>query len=114
MSSAHTVMSSAALWATIACMAAVTFGHRIFFIAVFGRREVPVMLRRALRFVPAAVLSALVMPDLLYNGAALDCALGNHRLIAGVIAGLAAWRTKNVAVTVVVGMAALILLDAIR
>jgi branched-subunit amino acid transport protein len=39
--------------------------------------------------------------------------LGNARLIAGVIAALVAWRTKNVVLTIAIGMIALWVLSAI-
>jgi branched-subunit amino acid transport protein len=114
MNGPHTVLSPAELLIAIVCMAAVTFGLRLFFIVVFGRYEMPALLRRSLRYVPPAVLSALVLPDLLYHGAALDISLTNHRLIAGIVAAAAAWRSRNVAVTIAIGMAVLIALNAIK
>jgi branched-subunit amino acid transport protein len=38
--------------------------------------------------------------------------LGNTRLVAGALAALVAWRTKNVLLTIGVGMAALWILQA--
>ena len=55
-------MSTLTLWLTIAGAAAVTFALRLSFIALLGRMEIPLFLGRALRFVPAAVLTAVVIP----------------------------------------------------
>jgi branched-subunit amino acid transport protein len=63
-----------------------------------------------LRFVPPAVLSAIVAPALLMPNNSMDISLGNFRLLAGVIAILVAWRTRNTLLTILSGMAALLLL----
>lgn len=88
-----------------------TFAMRFSFIYLLGRAELPVSLRRMLRFVPAAVLSALVAPELLMHSGALDLSLGNTRLIAGLLAVVVAWLTKNTLVTILVGMALLVVLQ---
>jgi branched-subunit amino acid transport protein len=85
----------------------VTFAIRLSFIALLGRVELPVVLTRALRFVPPAVLSAIIFPELLVRDGALDLRPGNVRLIAGVIAAVVAWRTRNVLLTIAVGMGTL-------
>src|ERR687893_1758602 len=106
-------MSTLTLWLTIAGAGAVTFALRLSFIALLGRIEIPPFLGRALRFVPAAVLTAVVIPLLFYANGALDFSLGNERLLAGVVAALIAWRTRNVLFTLGGGMAALWTLQAI-
>ncbi|UCG25379.1 MAG: AzlD domain-containing protein, partial [Chloroflexota bacterium] len=87
-----------------------TYGTRLSFILLFGRRETPGGLRRALRFVPPAVLTAIIFPELLLPEGTLDLSLGNERLLAGLFAALIAWRTKNVLLTIIAGMALLLLL----
>jgi branched-subunit amino acid transport protein len=106
-------MSTPTLWFTIAGIAAVTFALRISFIALLGRIEIPPFLERALRYVPAAVLTAVVIPLLLYENDSLELSLGNERLVAGVIAALICWRTRSVPLTLVVGMATLWALQAV-
>jgi len=69
------------------------------------------MLQQALRFVPVAVLSALIAPALFLPKGSLDLSVGNIRLIAGLLAILVAWRTKNILLTIVVGMACLLILQ---
>ena len=104
-------MSTPALWMTILGAGAVTFALRLSFIALLGRIRVPPYLGRALRFVPAAVLTAMVIPLLFYEDGALEVSLGNERLLAGLVAALIAWRTRNVLLTLGGGMATLWILQ---
>ena len=95
------------IWLTMILGGLLTYGMRLSFIYLFGRFEIPEMIRRALRFVPPAVLSAIVIPELLMPSGTLDFSLGNHRLLAGAVAILVAAWTKNTLLTILVGMAAL-------
>jgi branched-subunit amino acid transport protein len=106
-------MSTPTLWLTILGAGAVTFALRLSFIAFLGRIEIPLVLARALRFVPAAVLTAVVIPLLLYANGSLELSLGNERLVAGLVAALICWRTRSVPFTLVGGMATLWTLQAI-
>jgi branched-subunit amino acid transport protein len=90
-----------------------TFSIRLSFILLLDRIKVPDWFRRGLRFVPVAVLSAIILPDLSINNAALDISLRNPQLYAGALAVLVAWRTKNVMLTILVGMVALLVFQAI-
>jgi branched-subunit amino acid transport protein len=91
----------------------VTFGMRFSFIYLFGRFNIPETLRRALHYVPPAVLSAIIFPEILLHDGELALNLGNDRLLAGLMAALAAWRTKNTLLTILAGMAALLALQFI-
>jgi branched-subunit amino acid transport protein len=106
-------MSTPALWLAIFGAGAVTFAVRLSFIAFLERIQIPPPLGRALRFVPAAVLTAVVVPLLLYDDGALNVSSGNERLLAGLVASLIAWRTRSVLFTLVGGMATLWTLQAI-
>jgi branched-subunit amino acid transport protein len=64
-----------------------------------------------LRFVPVAVLSAIIWPQLFLVNNAFDLSTANPRWLAGLIAALIAWRTRNVLLTIGVGMAALWILQ---
>ena len=97
-------MSGLSVWFLFIILAMGTFALRFSFIYLFGKVDMPDWLRRALRFVPASVLAALVFPALTYPNGALDLSLGNVRLLAGLGGALVAWRTKNVLWTIVVGM----------
>ena len=65
------------------------------------------VLCRPLRYVPPAVLAALVLPDLVTLGPSVAATLLDERLIAGAVAGVVAWRTENVFATIAVGMGVL-------
>ncbi len=90
-----------------------TFATRLSFIALLGRVEPPLLVRRALRRVPPAVLSALIFPDLVVRGGAPDLSPGNLRLVAGLVAVGVALRWRNVLLTIAAGMAALWALQAV-
>ncbi|CAG0980440.1 hypothetical protein ARNL5_02436 [Anaerolineae bacterium] len=100
-------------WLIILAMGIVTFGIRLLPIVLLGRIEIPLVVQRALRFVPPAVLSAIIAPELLMPGGEFSLSLDNARLIAGVIATVVAWRTKNVLATIAVGMITFWVLSAI-
>lgn len=100
-------------WLIIFAMGLVTFGIRLLPIVLLGRAEIPIGVQRALRFVPPAVLSAIVAPEMLMPHGTLEVSVGNARLVAGVIAMAVAWRTKNVLLTIAAGMIALWVLSAI-
>ena len=106
-------MNGFPLWMLFIALALGTFALRYSFIYLFGKVEVPDWLRDALKFVPASVLAALVLPALVYSEGALDISLNNIRLLAGIGGALVAWRIKNVLWTIIVGMVLLWILQAI-
>jgi branched-subunit amino acid transport protein len=101
------------LWLIIIGMGLVTFGIRLVPIVLLGRFEIPELMQRALRFVPPAVLTAIIVPELLYRNDQIDVSLTNVRLLAGLIAIVVAWRTKNALITIGVGMIALWVLQSL-
>ena len=90
-----------------------TFGTRLSMIFLLDRMNVPDWFRRGLRFVPLAVLSALILPELTSPAGSLFLSWRNPQLLAGVAAILVAWRTKNVLLTIGAGMAALLIFQAL-
>jgi len=101
------------LWLTIIAAGLITFAIRLSFILLWGRVDIPLWLQRSLRFVPPAVLTAIIFPELFLPSGSLNLSLGNARLIAGILAGLVAWRTRNIILTILVGMGVLLLLQSI-
>ena len=99
------------IWLVMLVGGLLTFAMRLSFIYLYGRFEVPETMRRALRFVPPAVLSAIIFPELLIKGVDLDLSVENERLLAGITAMLAAGFTKNILFTILAGMAALLFLQ---
>lgn len=95
------------VWGLILVIGVCTYLIRLSFLAVFGRvDEIPQRVERILRYVPAAVLAALVVPSFVtleagVSGLALD------KLTAGILASVVAWRTENVFATMAVGMGTL-------
>jgi branched-subunit amino acid transport protein len=95
------------VWAVVVVVGVVTFGFRHSFVYLFGRVEdVPARLRAPLRYVPAAVLAALVAPALVGSPTAPGPVV-TARTAAGTVAALVAWRTENTAATLAAGMGAL-------
>jgi branched-subunit amino acid transport protein len=108
-------VSNWSVWLTVGLIGLLTFATRLSFIATLERFRVPRLVERALRFVPIAVLSALVLPALvLRNGTGpLFLAPSNARLIAGALAVAVAATTRNAILTIAAGMAALWVLQAL-
>src|SRR5947209_1404644 len=106
-------MSRELLWGTIIIVGLLTFGIRLSFIVFMGRIQVAPLAQRALRFVPISVLSALIAPALFFPNGAFDVSLNNSRLLAGILAIVVAWRTKNVLLTILSGMACILLLQVV-
>jgi branched-subunit amino acid transport protein len=99
------------LWLAIIGMGVITYAIRLVPIWLLEKTTISPGWRQALRFVPAAVLSAIILPELLMPGGVLDFSLGNGRLLAGLAAILVAWRTQNILWTLAVGMSLLWLLS---
>ena len=99
------------IWLVFLLGGLITFAIRFSFIYLFGRFHVSDALRKALHYVPPAVLSAIIFPELLIRSETVDLSLDNHRLIAGLVAILAAWLTKNIFITILSGMITLLLLQ---
>jgi branched-subunit amino acid transport protein len=100
------------VWLTIVGMGAITYLLRFSFIGLSGRLRIPALVQRGLAFVPPAVFSALIVPDLLQSSSLVPISLnGDARLIAGVLALVVAWRTKNVVLTIGTGLVVLSVLQ---
>ena len=97
-------------WTAIVLAGAGTYGLRASFLAAARRLvDLPPLTERVLRQIPPAVLAALVVPALVRPEGALD--LWQPRLLAGLVAALVSWRTRNIAITLLTGMAVLIALE---
>lgn len=96
-------------WLVIALAGVLTFGTRLSFIYLIGRTHMPDWFMRALRFVPVAVLSAIIVPETLSRGGALDASWRNPQIWAALVAILVGLRAKNVLAIIAAGMIALLL-----
>ncbi|HEY3312504.1 MAG TPA: AzlD domain-containing protein [Anaerolineales bacterium] len=98
------------IWIVMIVLGLLTFAIRFSFISMLEHINMPRNFIRALRFVPIAVLSAIIAPELAYYNNALAISLTNPRLLAGILATIVAFKTKSVIWTISAGMAAFWLL----
>ncbi len=95
------------LWLMLLVIGAITYAIRLSCIGLLEQRDMPALLLKALRFVPIAVLPAIILPQLFLRNNMLALSIQNPRWIAGMLAAIVAWRTRNVLLTIAVGMVAL-------
>ena len=107
---------SAIIWLIVVAIGIGTYALRVSFVLLLGRvDDVPPAAAGLLRFVPSAVLAALVVPAIL----SLSVTPGPRlvfepaKLLAGTLATAVAWRTENVLATIAVGMVTLWALGAV-
>ena len=107
-------MSTPELWLVIFGMGVITYGLRAGSLQLAERLPMTPALRSFLRFVPVAVLSAIIALELLLPGGELSLSpVANPRLLAGAVAILVAWRTRRMLPTFVAGMISLWILQLI-
>jgi len=106
-------VSTLYLWTIILGGMLVTYTTRLSFILLIPQERVPEWIKRALRYVPPAVLATLILPDLLLSDGSIQLDFQNLRLFAGLLAAFISWRTKNTWLTIGVGMGALWLFSSI-
>ena len=100
------------LWIVIVAVGALNYLSRLSFIAFFASREMPPLLARALKFVPAAMLTALVLPMVLTPSVAGTLAGLNPRIPAAIVAAVVAYFTRSTLKTLGTGMVSLWVLEA--
>ena len=96
------------IWLLIFAVGAITYTARMSFIALFARRDMPPLLAEALKHVPTAMVTAIVVPAVVFLPAGvLRLDFENPKLIAALVAGAVAWWSKSAVATIVAGMAVL-------
>lgn len=95
------------LWLALLGMTAVTLALRCSFLLLPPGVETPALLRRALRYVPATVLTAIWVPPIFFPGEVLDLSIRNEQLLAGAVAIAVAWRWRQTFATIASGLVAL-------
>lgn len=97
------------LWTVIVIVGALNYASRVSFIAFFASRSMPPLLARALKYVPAAMLTALILPMVVdWRGEPADFA--TPKVAAALVASVVAFATRSTLKTLGAGMAALWLL----
>ncbi|MCL6415565.1 AzlD domain-containing protein [Aestuariirhabdus sp. Z084] len=91
-------------------MVAVTFPVRYTLFALAGRFRFPEAVSDALRFVPPAVLTAIIVPAVLMPNGEIQLSLDNAYLIGGLIAVAIAWFSRNLLLTILIGMTSFLIL----
>lgn len=94
-------------WFVILALAGGTFLLRSLPLWLHGRTPAPRWLERLLRHVPAAALTALVVPASLYTRSNGAYEVAPARIVAAVAALIVAAKTRNVLWTLLTGMAVL-------
>lgn len=96
-------------WLTILVAGLLTYGIRLSFIYLFGRIKPPDWFMRALRFVPVAVLTAIIVPGTLTWHDTVYLSWRNPQIWAALAAVIVGLRIKNVFAIIGAGMAAFLL-----
>lgn len=97
-------MSHVEIWLIVFLLGGVTFSLRSSFVLGQDFFSEPPWLRKFLTYVPASVLAALIISGLVLRGGQVQFNLTDPRYPAAIIAGLVAWKTKNMLLTILVGM----------
>ena len=97
-------MAETTILITLLGMALVTYLPRLIPAWVLRVKQLPPFLVAWLRFVPVAVLAALLLPSLLIEGGKINFSASNLYLWAAIPACLVAWKIKSLFGTVIVGM----------
>ena len=90
---------------TILGMAVVTCIPRILPSCLLAKRELPGFVKDWLGYIPVAVLSAMLVPDLLLKEKTIELGFDNTCLWVALPTLVIAWKTKNIFLTVALGMA---------
>jgi branched-subunit amino acid transport protein len=98
-------MTAGDIWLTILLLTVATIVTRSSFFLLGNAVKLPPKVQHALRYAPAAALAAIVIPDLVLSGAAVDVVWLNPKLWAGIGATLFFVTTRHLLGTIVAGMA---------
>lgn len=94
-------------------MALVTYLPRFLPLYVLSRIQIPRPFALWLSYVPVAVLAALVAPGLLLSEGQLFISFKNYYLLASLPTFAAAVKTRNMFITILVGMVSVIIVNRI-
>ncbi len=86
---------------------------RYSFFYLFGKIEISPMLVRILGSIPPTALAAIVAPAVLKSNGGLDFSLANLQIYAAALAVVVSYYTRSMLLTILTGMAALLLLKMI-
>lgn len=104
-------MSDTTFWIVISVIGIATIIMRGSFILTADRFKLSDKFTDILKFIPASVLAALVAPAIFYHEGMVGVLHGKERLLAGIIALLVAYKTRNIFLTILTGMGTLYLMQ---
>jgi branched-subunit amino acid transport protein len=94
------------IYLIIGGMAAITFSIRYLMFAAAHRFEFPAWFAGVLRFVPPAVLSAIILPSVLIpRGTEVVVGIGSPHIVGALAALFVGLKTRNLLAVIVTGMA---------
>jgi len=91
-------------------MSIVTYLPRMIPLVILSKFNIPPLWMKWLNYIPVAVLSALLAPILLISDGKLALSSDNKPLLASIPCFLVAAKTKNLFLTVLVGIVSMFLL----
>jgi len=100
-------------WLAVIVAGLATFAARVSFIATGDRIALPAIVESALRYVAPAAFAAISVPIVLGGDSLAQFSDDIPRIIAAVLASAFVWKTRNIPLSLVVGMGSLWLLLAV-
>ena len=97
-------MNAFDVWVSIVLLTMSTLLTRSGFFLFGHAVKLPPKLQHALGYAPAAAMAAIVMPDLVTSGGAVDINWANPKLLAGIGGGIFFLATRHLLGTIVAGM----------
>lgn len=98
-------MDQQTIFLTLVGMLVVTYIPRALPVLTLSRRPLPEVATRWLSFIPAAVLSAMLVPALIMGKEGLDFSMDNIFLWSALPTALVCWKTRSFVGAIVTGMA---------
>jgi branched-subunit amino acid transport protein len=97
-------MDQNTIFLTLLGMFLVTYLPRLLPAWLLASRQLPEIVITWLRYVPAAILAAMLLPSILLKGQQLNIALNNLFLLAMIPTFAVAWKTRSMFAAVITGM----------
>ena len=92
------------IWLIIIMSGLITFAMRFVFLTPIMPATLSAPMTTAMRLVPIAVLWTIIVAEIFLAGPAIADVSSTTRIIAALGAGLIAWRTKSVVMTIGIGL----------
>lgn len=91
------------LWIHLFLVAVATYTLRSLFIVLFSYFDMPEQIEKHLDLVPPAIFATLAVPPLFFRDGTYYLSPTNPFLVAGLAAGIVAWKTESLFGTIATG-----------